>query len=76
MTAEQRQELAARLAHLQQELNEAQKLLGIGTGHVQVKKEVKRERVVDVDDDDDAVIIGETRPAKRRIIETIDLTDD
>lgn len=40
----------------------------------QIKTEVKRER--DAEDDDGEIEVGEARPVKKRIVDTIDLTDD
>lgn len=45
----------------------------------EVKHEVKRERNTEDDDDangEDGITIGEVRPVKRRVLDTIDLTDD
>jgi len=40
----------------------------------QMKSEVKRER--DAEDDDGEIEVSEARSVKRRIVDTIDLTDD
>jgi hypothetical protein len=79
ISSDEFQELEQRQARLRQELEDTDRLLSAWTGSVRIKTEAKRGRIVseaEGDDDNDAVFTGETRPAKRRITETVDLTGE